>query len=136
MKKQILIAAAFAALTGSPAFAESPGQGATDERGATRGASTQRSGVGEAAGAPMAQNLSRDTLRQIQQSLSDQGYETNVDGIWGERSREALIEFQRAQDLAPTGELDPPTMTALNVDMKTMAGTGSGAGHVADVTRP
>ena len=53
---------------------------------------------------------------QAQRILSTLGYDAGTaDGIVGPRTQQAIEAFQRAYNLAPTGELDPPTLIALGV---------------------
>jgi peptidoglycan hydrolase-like protein with peptidoglycan-binding domain len=53
-------------------------------------------------------------LQQAQQTLSNLGYDPGgADGIYGQRTRQALEAFQRAQQLPVTGVLDTPTLQAL-----------------------
>lgn len=56
-----------------------------------------------------------DTVRNIQQALSDQGHKVNTDGIWGDRTHEALKEFQSDKHLNATGQLDGETFAALGL---------------------
>jgi peptidoglycan hydrolase-like protein with peptidoglycan-binding domain len=55
-------------------------------------------------------------LQQAQQTLSHLGYDPGVaDGIYGQRTRQALEAFQQAQQLPVTGVLDTPTLQALDL---------------------
>ena len=73
------------------------------------------------------------SARQAQQALSARGYNPGpADGIWGERSRQATMDFQRANNIEPNGRLDSQTMAALNVSAATTAGT---RGTVSDRDR-
>lgn len=63
------------------------------------------------------QSLNQDTVRQLQEQLQSQGYEVGqVDGIMGPRTRDALISFQRDQNLDATGRPDQQTMAALGIE--------------------
>ncbi|MBU8541369.1 peptidoglycan-binding domain-containing protein [Falsiroseomonas tokyonensis] len=56
------------------------------------------------------------STRQVQEALNQRGYNAgSVDGIMGPRTRSALREFQRANNLSATGRADSATMAALNV---------------------
>lgn len=58
---------------------------------------------------------------QAQSRLLELGFDPGpVDGIHGPRTRAALLAFQRARGLAPSGELDHPTREALGL----VAGAG------------
>ena len=69
--------------------------------------SAQRSGeVGPGARGPRVQALQRQ--------LNAAGAQLDPDGIYGPQTREALLAFQRARGLQPTGELDGATQRALS----------------------
>lgn len=59
---------------------------------------------------------SPDTVRQIQQSLRDQGYNLRVDGIYGPETRSAIMAYQRDQGLSPSGTIDNQLAGSLGVD--------------------
>ncbi len=64
-----------------------------------------------------------DTVRQVQKILNDRGFRTGgVDGRMGPQTQAALVNFQRAEKLPPTGKLDKQTLTALNVQKSAAAG--------------
>lgn len=53
-------------------------------------------------------------IAEVQQALADLGYDPGaVDGTMGLRTRAALILFQTAQGLEPTGEIDAETLAKL-----------------------
>ena len=54
-------------------------------------------------------------IRLIQQSLGRNGYDVSVDGTWGERTENALREFQRRNGLEPRGEPDVYTLASLGL---------------------
>lgn len=56
-----------------------------------------------------------ETVRHVQQALSDQGHKVNVDGIWGDRTHEALKEYQSDKHLNASGQLDGETFAALGL---------------------
>jgi peptidoglycan hydrolase-like protein with peptidoglycan-binding domain len=57
-----------------------------------------------------------ESMRQVQQALKDAGFEPGpVDGILGPRTREALRNFQTANNLQATGEANQDTIAALRV---------------------
>jgi Putative peptidoglycan binding domain len=62
-------------------------------------------------------NLPLDqVIANVQANLQDQGYYTGeVDGLLGPLTQEALVNFQNANDLAPTGSIDEPTLDALGM---------------------
>lgn len=62
-------------------------------------------------------HVTQSDVRQIQQKLSQQGaYQGQVDGQWGEDTANAVREFQRQQNIAPTGRLDMRTISAMGID--------------------
>lgn len=62
-------------------------------------------------------NVSPAVVRQIQQALNQRGYTAgHVDGTWGARSQEAMKQFQKAQGLEPTGNINQRTMAALGIN--------------------
>ena len=73
-------------------------------------------------GSGMAMQLSRDEIRQVQIILNQKGFNIGEpDGVLGERTRAALIQFQRQQGFQASGHMDQQTMGALGVSK---AGTG------------
>ena len=57
-------------------------------------------------------------LRSLQKELSAQGIATgNIDGAWGEDTKQGVKEFQRKHDLEQTGTLTLPTLAALGIDV-------------------
>ena len=61
--------------------------------------------------------ISTDTIIKVQQRLRDQGFyvRDNIDGRWGPKTAAALGNFQRANGLTPTSQLDVATLTKLGV---------------------
>lgn len=59
-----------------------------------------------------------DLVLRTQQRLHEQGFyvRNNVDGRWGPATSSALRNYQRANAMASTGQLDAPTKTALGLD--------------------
>jgi peptidoglycan hydrolase-like protein with peptidoglycan-binding domain len=56
------------------------------------------------------------TVRQAQKTLNDRGFRTGgVDGKMGPQTQAALVNFQRAEKLQPTGKLDRQTINALGL---------------------
>lgn len=63
-----------------------------------------------------AQSLDERQIRQIQQALNKKGFHAgNADGTWGEETRQAVRNFQKAQDIKQTGQLDERTVSAMGV---------------------
>jgi peptidoglycan hydrolase-like protein with peptidoglycan-binding domain len=65
-----------------------------------------------------------EAIRALQRELSQKGHAAGaVDGVWGENTRQALREFQRAHDLEATGTLTLPTLAALGIDITSNPGS-------------
>jgi peptidoglycan hydrolase-like protein with peptidoglycan-binding domain len=56
-------------------------------------------------------------VRIVQDKLREQGYDVagQVDGVWGEGTTAAVTRFQKANGLAPTGQLDTSLLSALDI---------------------
>jgi uncharacterized protein YmfQ (DUF2313 family) len=60
-----------------------------------------------------------DDVKQVQQALKKEGHNPGpVDGVMGEKTRQALRDFQNAKNLKRTGRLDDQTANALGVSVK------------------
>ena len=56
------------------------------------------------------------TVQKAQKTLNDRGYRTGgVDGKMGPQTQAAIVNFQRAEKLQPTGKLDKPTLMHLGL---------------------
>jgi hypothetical protein len=82
--------------------------------------------AGTCAGAPRhakaPQDLDAAALRNLQTALNDAGHRAGpADGIWGPRTRGALISFQRDKGIEATAELDAETVEALGLATILMA---------------
>src|SRR5262245_27213265 len=62
------------------------------------------------------------TVREVQQVLRDRGHRIGIDGVMGPRTQTALRQFQKAENLVPTGRLDRQTLAALGVERDASAG--------------
>ncbi|HLO78093.1 MAG TPA: peptidoglycan-binding domain-containing protein [Magnetospirillum sp.] len=61
--------------------------------------------------------LSRDQVRNVQQTLADRGYDPGrPDGRWGARTQQALRNFQRDQNMQANGRPDQQTLAALGLE--------------------
>lgn len=64
------------------------------------------------------QPLLKDVNRRAQQRLKELGFDPGpVDGLWGCKSQAALRDYQETYELDVTGEVDRPTLTALQLDL-------------------
>lgn len=67
--------------------------------------------------APAPAPVSSDTIKQVQATLQRDGYYRNgaVDGLWGAGTEGAVQAFQKDHSLTQNGQLDVPTMQAMNL---------------------
>lgn len=78
------------------------------------GAQSQQTGGEQAASQ---QQADPEIVRSVQQSLSEQGYDAGpVDGIMGPQTKEALKEFQQAQGLDASGELNEQSLAEMGLE--------------------
>ena len=72
--------------------------------------------------------------RDVQQALSRQGYDVGaIDGVNGPRTREALSDWQRRNNLPVTGTADARTMAALGTGMPPSGAVGGGTTRSAPI---
>ncbi|MEM7405722.1 MAG: peptidoglycan-binding domain-containing protein [Pseudomonadota bacterium] len=58
----------------------------------------------------------RDTMRTVQERLTRLGYKPGpIDGLWGNRTRDALLAFQRSAGIDGSGTLDARTLLELGI---------------------
>ncbi|MPZ40957.1 MAG: DUF1236 domain-containing protein [Rhizobiales bacterium] len=69
-------------------------------------------------GADVAIDLSPDEIREVQLVLRDRGFSVEVDGVFGPRTRQALVQFQQRQGLQATGRIDNRTIAELGVSVR------------------
>ena len=103
--------------------------GSAGSTGSTYGASGSS---GSASGSPsgmsggMAGMHDQSMVREVQQQLQSKGHNPGqIDGIMGEQTKQALRDFQKAQGMEASGELDSQTASALGVSA---TGSGSSSG--------
>jgi Protein of unknown function (DUF1236)/Putative peptidoglycan binding domain len=71
-------------------------------------------------------DLSPAEIREVQTVLIERGLlHGHADGIWSERTREALIAFQRREGLNASGRIDSRTVSSLGLSGKIKARGGS-----------
>lgn len=62
------------------------------------------------------QAVERQLMAQIQQSLKQDGYyQGQVDGFYGDQTRQALAQWQHDQGIRATGQLNAETLAAMDV---------------------
>ncbi|HYH20701.1 MAG TPA: peptidoglycan-binding domain-containing protein [Azospirillum sp.] len=118
MKELVLFTAIIAAgMLAAPAMAQS---------------TAQQGQQNQAGGAQI--TASPAQVRQVQQVLKQSGYNAgNVNGSWDQQTSQAVRNFQQAQGLEPTGQLNTRTLSALGISGNsgvsggTVGGTGSGS---------
>lgn len=65
---------------------------------------------------PSTNGWARATMQAVQGQLTRLGYDPGpVDGLWGQRTRDALLVFQRRAGLEATGTLDSVTLDELGI---------------------
>jgi peptidoglycan hydrolase-like protein with peptidoglycan-binding domain len=70
------------------------------------------------------------TVRHAQKTLNDRGFRTGgVDGRMGPQTQAALVNFQRAEKLQPTGKLDGATLKALDLEKGGPSASANAAGR-------
>lgn len=65
-------------------------------------------------------------VESVQSTLAQEGYNITVDGVWGPRTADAVRQFQQANNLDVTGQIDAQTLSALNLDASASRGTAMG----------
>ncbi len=69
-------------------------------------------------GAALSQGSRGQEVIKLQQALKDKGYNVTVDGIYGAKTREAVIKFQKDNGLNPDGIAGAKTLTKLNLNVQ------------------
>ena len=70
--------------------------------------------------------LSRDQIREVQRALLRNGYDAGPeDGSFGPWTARALRQFQKAQQLPVTGQLDDRSLAALQIGQREVGGEKS-----------
>ena len=60
------------------------------------------------------QAMTPDTVRQVQQTLQQQGlYKSRIDGVWGPGTQAAVRTYQQQHNMNATGQLDQETLASL-----------------------
>jgi len=74
----------------------------------------------QSSSAAHSQKVSASMVRDIQTQLSSRGYDVGpIDGMWGSHTRQALMAFQRDQNMRASGRIDRNTLAALNSGTQT-----------------
>ena len=57
-----------------------------------------------------------ENTKQVQKNLNELGYEAGkVDGFWGEKTRDAIKRYQKAEGLEATGKLNPELISSVGI---------------------
>ena len=84
--------------------------------GSSSGQLEDRGGGGGGAATADVIDLSPDEIQQVQIVLNQKGFNIGEpDGVFGSRTRQALIMFQQRQGFQATGQIDSRTVSALGV---------------------
>lgn len=83
--------------------------------GGTAGGTGPADAAARGSGVPLS-DLSPEQVRLVQRSLIDRGFAVDPTGTFDDRTRAALMDFQRARGLPTTASLDRPTVDALGLD--------------------
>ena len=87
--------------------------------------SWEEKGTGPAAAAPMlATGSSGPAVVRLQQALAAAGFSVSTDGVFGPRTRAAVIAFQASRGLAADGIVGPKTWSALHGSTPAPPGAG------------
>ena len=70
-------------------------------------------------GATLSQGSRGQEVIKLQQALKDKGYDITVDGVYGAKTREAVIKFQKDNGLTPDGIAGANTLSKLNLNVQT-----------------
>jgi peptidoglycan hydrolase-like protein with peptidoglycan-binding domain len=72
------------------------------------------------------QPLTPDTIRQVQQTLQQQGmYRGRLDGVWGPATQAAVRSYQQRNNLNASGQLDQQTLASMNMGNNQNYGSNS-----------
>lgn len=72
---------------------------------------------------------SPEMIRNVQENLKAKGYNAGpADGVWGPQTQGALEQFQQAQGMPATGELDEQTLAILEIVVIPISGEGAAEG--------
>ena len=105
------------------ATSQSSGQASSGQSAQQSSASTG----GQQQQGPQAPSMaaSEQLIRNVQQQLQAKGVDAGpVDGIWGPQTHQGVREFQQAQGLQSTGQLNGRTLAALGISQEQSASAG------------
>lgn len=74
-------------------------------------------------------------VEKLQKKLASLGFDPGpIDGIFGEQTEEAVLEFQESRELEPDGIVGPQTRAALELRLPPVVGPSSSLGPAPEVT--
>lgn len=76
-----------------------------------------------------------ETVRTVQQKLSEMGYSVSVDGKFGRKTSQAVAKFQASQNLKADGLAGEKTL-ALILNMRPLTGSTAGNGGIVPINPP
>ena len=97
---------------------------------------------------PRASAADHDNIKKVQETLRDKGYDPGpIDGVMGSQTRDAISQYQKAENLPVTGHLDAQTAGKLGVGQESEGGDfktagkdvgrgGEGVGHEMKEGKP
>lgn len=81
--------------------------------------------------------LTPEMVTQVQQQLQQEGYAVGaIDGMWGPRTQQGVLEFQQAEGLEATGQLNEETLAALGIPADAAATGGTASGETTERSGP
>jgi peptidoglycan hydrolase-like protein with peptidoglycan-binding domain len=128
MIKRTLLTVGLSAMLAMPMLAMGRGSGSS---GSASGTHMERGGHQQ-----MGQEMSAGQIRMAQQQLKEAGFDPGpIDGQLGQKTAQAIREYQRSNGLPATGQLDEPTKELLMTQktepspsrMEPSPGSGSGS---------
>ena len=82
-------------------------------------------------------DLSEPEIREVQHVLIDRGFlRGRVTGVWDERTRVALVAFQRRKGFEASGRIDTRTVTALGLSGRINVPSGSASQSSSSTSTP
>jgi peptidoglycan hydrolase-like protein with peptidoglycan-binding domain len=106
MIKRTLLTVGLSAMLAMPMMATGSGSGSS---GSASGMHMERGGHQQ-----MGQEMSAEQIRMAQKHLKEAGFDPGpIDGQFGQKTAQAVREYQRSNGLPATGQLDEPTKELL-----------------------
>jgi peptidoglycan hydrolase-like protein with peptidoglycan-binding domain len=59
--------------------------------------------------------MKSEKIMAVQKALNDAGYKVKEDGLMGKHTRRAIMKYQKANNLKPTGKADMETLAKLGI---------------------